>query len=59
MVFVQDTEDIRLPLKKNVIIQTNFRVIQIGGRSCVSWLVRIKIWEFSTKRLFSDDLLKK
>ena len=39
--------------------RTNFGVIQIGGCSCVSWLVRVKILDFSTKRLFSGDLLKK
>ena len=42
-----------------MIKQTNFGVIQIGGRSCVSWIVRVKILDFSTRRLFSGDLLKK
>ena len=36
----------------------NFGVIQIGGRSCVSWCVHFKIWDFSTKRLFSGDGIK-
>ena len=38
---------------------TNFGVIQIGGRSCVPWRVRIKISDFSTKRLFSGERIKK
>ena len=42
-----------------MIKRTNFGVNQIGGRSCVSWLVLVKIWDFSTRRLFSGDLLKK
>ena len=37
---------------------TNFGVIPIGGHSCVSWRVRVKIWDFSTKRLFSGDGIK-
>ena len=39
--------------------QTNFKVIQIGRRSCIPWRVRVKIWVFSTKRLFSSDEIKK
>ena len=36
----------------------NFGVILVGGRSCVSWRVRVKIWDFSTKWLFSGDGIK-
>ena len=42
-----------------MIKRTIFGVNQIGGRSCVSWLDRVKIWDFSTRRIFSGDLLKK